>query len=245
MSLIELLGQEIDLGLLESECLKYSRPSAGFGMLVFFKNVSLLEFHVTYLALFCPFSVKEGFEWFWVLNGRSLQEYPVNIGFHQGSILSPTLLLIYTNDLPSDVICNTAIYADNITLYCKCDQASYPWQKLELASELRIGGLSKETSSWFQCWKNLTCFVWPVQQHWCYWCENGWKWMWKSSNMLRLFFSSKLDWSFYTISVAKTVSKLDRWFVLWCFFLVRLIWISTNLLYGIASNTVVMSGWCS
>ena len=48
-----------------------------------------------------------------------------------------TLLLIYINNLPGDVICNTAIYADNITLYCKCDQASYPWQKLGLASELK------------------------------------------------------------------------------------------------------------
>ena len=71
-----------------------------------------------------------------VLNGKSSQIYPVNIGVHQGSILSPTLLLIYINDLPGDAICNTTIYADDTTLYCKCDQASNPWQKLELASEL-------------------------------------------------------------------------------------------------------------
>ena len=34
------------------------------------------------------------------------------------------------------VICNIAIYADNTTLYTKCDQASDLWQQLELASEL-------------------------------------------------------------------------------------------------------------
>ena len=44
--------------------------------------------------------------------------------------------LRYINDLPVDVICNIAIYADDTTLYSKCDQASDLWQQLELASEL-------------------------------------------------------------------------------------------------------------
>ena len=35
-----------------------------------------------------------------------------------------------------DVICNIAIYADDTTLYSKCNQASDLWQQLELASEL-------------------------------------------------------------------------------------------------------------
>ena len=54
----------------------------------------------------------------------------------QGSSLGPTLFLLYINDLPDHVICNMAIYADDATLYLKCDQASDPWQQLELASEL-------------------------------------------------------------------------------------------------------------
>ena len=70
-----------------------------------------------------------------VLNGKSSQEYPVNAGVPQGSILGPTLFLLKINDLPDDV-CNIAIYADDTTLCSKCDQASDLWQQSELASEL-------------------------------------------------------------------------------------------------------------
>ena len=71
-----------------------------------------------------------------VLDGKSSQEYPVNAGVPQRSILDPTLFLLYINNLPDDVICNIGIYADDTTLYSKCDQASGLWQQLELASEL-------------------------------------------------------------------------------------------------------------
>ena len=71
-----------------------------------------------------------------VLDGKSSQEYPVNAGVPQGSILGPALFLLYVNDLSDDVICNIAIYADETALYCKCDQASDMWQQLELTCEL-------------------------------------------------------------------------------------------------------------
>ena len=72
-----------------------------------------------------------------VLERKSLQKHPVNAGVPQDSILGPTLLLLYINDLPDDVICNIAICADDITFYSKFNQASGLWRQLELASELK------------------------------------------------------------------------------------------------------------
>ena len=71
-----------------------------------------------------------------VLDGKSSLEYPVNAGVPQGHILGRTLFLLYINDLSDDVICNISIYADDTTLYSKCDQVSDLWQQLKLASEL-------------------------------------------------------------------------------------------------------------
>ena len=68
------------------------------------------------------------------------------LGVSQGSIPGPTLFLLYINDLPDDVIFNTAIYADDTTLYSKCDQASDLWQQLELASELESA--VRDTVGW-------------------------------------------------------------------------------------------------
>ena len=67
---------------------------------------------------------------FWiVLDETSSQEYPVNARFPQGGhILDLTPFLLYINDLPDDLICNTAIYAGHTTQFFKCDL----YQKLEL-----------------------------------------------------------------------------------------------------------------
>ena len=45
-----------------------------------------------------------------VVDGKSSQGYPINAGIPQGSILVPTLFLLYINNL-DDFICDIAIYA--------------------------------------------------------------------------------------------------------------------------------------
>ena len=85
-----------------------------------------------------------------VLDGKSSQEYPVNAGVPESSILGPTLFLLYINNLLDDVICNIAIYADDTTLCSKFDQASDLWQQLELASELESD--LRDTVDWGKKW---------------------------------------------------------------------------------------------
>ena len=118
--LIELLGLLTGLGLLEliypqtNKLKTYGISGHIFGLISFLSNRRLQV----------------------VLDGKSSQEYPVNVGVPQGSIFGLTLFLLYINDLPDDVICDIAIYADDTILYSKCDWASDLWQQLELASEL-------------------------------------------------------------------------------------------------------------
>ena len=54
------------------------------------------------------------------LDRKSSKKYTVNSGVPQGSILDPILFQLYFNDL----LCNIVIYADDTTLYSKCDQVS-------------------------------------------------------------------------------------------------------------------------
>ena len=61
---------------------------------------------------------------------------PVNAGVPDSSILGPILFLTHINELPDDITCNIAIYADNLLSTLKYDQGSHLCQKLGLASEL-------------------------------------------------------------------------------------------------------------
>ena len=127
----ELLGLLTGLGLLELWHLIYPSLLTGFGMLVFFTNLSRVEFQGRYLALFLLFSVIDDFEWFWM---ESLHK---NIQLMREFLKAPFLVLhISYYTLMIFLICDIAIYAGDTTLYSKCDWASDLWQQLELASEL-------------------------------------------------------------------------------------------------------------
>ena len=80
------------------------------------------------------------------MNGKSSQEYLVNARVPQGFTLDPSVFLLYINDLSDDGIGNITIYADEITLYSNCSQASDQWQQLELASELKSN--QRDTVDW-------------------------------------------------------------------------------------------------
>ena len=165
--------------------------------------------------IFCLISFFLSNKWLRVvLDGKSSKEYPVKAGVPQGSILGPALFLLYINDLPDDVICNIAIYADDTTVYSNCDQASDLWQQLELASELEsdLG----DTVDWGRKWlvdfnagkTQLVLFdqsnnsgAIDVKINGSVLEEKSW------FKMLGLTFFSKLDWGSYIISIAKTTSK--------------------------------------
>ena len=149
-----------------------------------------------------------------VLDGKSSQEYPVNAGVSQGSILGPTPFLLYINELLDNVICDIAVYADDTTLYSKCDQVSDLWQQLELASELESD--LRDTVDWRRKWlvdfnalkTQLVLFDQSKNNGAIDVKMDGSVLEEKSSfKMLGLTFSSKLDWGSYIVSIGKTVSK--------------------------------------
>ena len=149
-----------------------------------------------------------------VLDGNSSQEYPVNAGVPEGSILGPKLFLLYINDLPDDVICHIAIYADDTTLYSKCDQVSLiSGSNLNWLLNLN---LIYKTLDWGKMWlvdlnAGKTQLVLFDQSNNTVSMDvkmDGSLLEEKSSfKKLGLTFSSKLDEGSYIISIAKTVSK--------------------------------------
>ena len=155
-----------------------------------------------------------------------------------------TLFLLYINDLSDNVICDIAIYANDTTLYSKCDQASDLWQQLELASELESD--LRDTVDWGKKWLNdfkagktqLVSFDRFYNTDAIDVKMDGLFLRKKSSfKMLGLTFSAKLDSGSYIISIAKTASKK-----IGAFFLLRLLCICIHIPYSHVWNTVVMSG---
>ena len=141
-----MLGLLTDLGLLELWQLIYSRLWVWHtGLLHKLKSYGISDQTFSLISSFLSSRRLRV-----VLDGRSSQEYPVNAGVPQSSILGPTLFLLYINDLPDHVICDIAVYADDTTLYSKCDRASDLWQQLELASELDSD--LRDTVDWGKKW---------------------------------------------------------------------------------------------
>ena len=111
------------------------------------------------------------------------------------------------------ITCDISIYADDTTLYFKCDQVSDLWQQLELASELESD--LQDTVDWGKKWlvdfnagkTQLVSFDRSNNNGSIDVKMDGSVLEEKSSfKMLGLTFSSKLDWGSYIIPFAKSAS---------------------------------------
>ena len=133
--LIELLGLLTGLELPELWRLIYPKLLAGFGMLVFFTNLSLYGISGQIFGLISFFfAVIDGLEWFWMKrlqkNIQSVLEF-LKASFLVLQFLYYTLM-IFLKMLFVILLSMLMI----LLLYFKCDQESDLWQQLELASEL-------------------------------------------------------------------------------------------------------------
>ena len=115
-----------------------------------------------------------------------MSEYP-------GSILGPTISLPYINDMPDDVVCDIAIYADDTTLNSKCHQVFDLWQQLKLASKLESD--LRDTVDWGKKFS----FEWSN--------NTGSTDVKVDGSVLGVTFSSKLDWGSQVAPIVKTASK--------------------------------------
>ena len=117
------------------------------------------------------------------------------------------------------------------------------WSGIWSLATARIGfwfarpcGLEQEVAFWFQFWRNSTSFDVKL---------DGSVLEEKLSfiKILELTFSSKLDWALaLSLLIKLPPRKLEPWFVLWSFILLRLLCIFTSLPGDHAWNTIVMSG---
>ena len=181
-------------------------------MLVFFTNLSVLEFWIRYLALLRLCSVTEGFECFWM--GSPHKNIPLMLEF-----LKVPFLALHFSFYNTFII----ISFDDTSLYSKCDQSFHLWQQLEMVyepkSEAKPTPGLRNTVGWYRKWfvhfkagkTQLVSFDRSYNTGAIDVKLDGSVLDKKSFfKMLGLSFSSKLDWGSYIMSIVKTASKQIR-----------------------------------
>ena len=172
------------------------------GMLVFFTNLSLMEFQVRSLALFLLFSVIDGFEWFWMesLHKNIQLRVPQESILHFSCCILMTFMIMLSVILLSMLTILLSILS--VIRHLICGNNLNWLLNLNLIYEtLWTGirsGLFQFQNCRFQCWENLLVSVdrssnngsVDVKMYGSVLEEKS------SSKMLWLAFSSELDWVF-------------------------------------------------
>ena len=87
-----------------------------------------------------------------VINGTASEWTPVTSGIPQGSVLGPTLFIIYVNDLPGAVTSNSKLFADDTKIYRSVSDGAGP-EVLKKDLEAVISWLDK----WQLPFSSLKC----------------------------------------------------------------------------------------
>ena len=175
-------------------------------MLVFFTNLSLLELHLRYLALFFLFSAIGCFGWFWM--GNLHKNIQLVLEFNK----SPFLILYFSYyTLMAFLMLSVILLSILIKLlYTRNDQPYDLWQQLKLVSEFESElwdtGLGEEVACCSNARKTPLVLLTSLKTS----VLLMWKWVdlfLRKSNLLRCWGWLKLDWGFYIIPIANTASK--------------------------------------
>ena len=181
-------------------------------MLVFFTNLTLMEFQVRYLALLLLFSVIDDFKCFWMesllKNIQLMREflkapflvlhfsyYTLMIFLMMLSVILQSMLMVILSILSA---IGHLIYGNNLNWLLHLNLI-YETQRTGVRSGLLISMLGK--LNWFRLTGLIKNGSIDVKMGGSILEEKS------SFKMLGLTFSSKLDWGSYIISIAKTASK--------------------------------------
>ena len=94
-----------------------------------------------------------------VIDGNTSHSLPVCSGVPQGSVLGPTLFLIYINDLPDHLDCNVSLFADDTLIY---QEVTSPEEEQRFQNN--IDNLLKWSIDWKMPFNTAKCQVMAFNQ---------------------------------------------------------------------------------